>query len=333
MRWFWLFIALLIVLTGVLYTVRVQAERAEQEAMQALSESSNQGVQSRRPRDRDRTPETTKPDADPVVAQPETIENEEPTEQIAEQAQPKIIEPEVVEAPIEEPVEIVADEQPEVEQGREFNPGALITLMNEIGEQDQPETDPEPQNGQLDDALALAAKQTQGEKQAEKPEAPSYELRADGSFKVISANRWVQGAGTEAEPYVLGWDVLKSIESSYDPKKGKDKLPDWLDYLDGKVVSIEGNTLVPVVANTTRELLVMQNPWDGCCIGVPPTPYDAIEVVLNHDVDFGNSAVGFGNVQGIFYLDPYIVDGWVLGLYIIEDAQYRSGEGVVFPEF
>jgi hypothetical protein len=143
----------------------------------------------------------------------------------------------------------------------------------------------------------------------------------------------VQGAGTKAEPFVLGWDALKALENSYDPKSGKDTLPDWLDLLEGKTVLIEGNSLLPVVASSTNELLIMQNPWDGCCIGVPPTPYDAVEVTLNHEVDFGNSVVGFGSVLGTFFIDPYVVDGWVLGLYIIEEGEYRSGAGVEFPEF
>ena len=126
---------------------------------------------------------------------------------------------------------------------------------------------------------------------------------------------------------------MRSVERGYNPKQGKEVLPDWLDVLDEQFVRITGNTLVPVIATTTREVLVMQNPWDGCCIGIPPSPYDAIEVTLNHDVDFGNSAVGYGTVEGLFLLDPYVVDGWVLGLYLIEDATYRSGEGVPFPDF
>ena len=77
----------------------------------------------------------------------------------------------------------------------------------------------------------------------------------------------------------------------------------------------------------------MKNPWDGCCIGVPPTPYDAVEIALNHDVDFGSSAVGYGSVEGTLYVDPYVVDGWVLGVYIMEDAKFRMGEGFVFPQF
>ena len=152
-------------------------------------------------------------------------------------------------------------------------------------------------------------------------------------MRIAATDTVIVGSGTQADPFVLDWVTLRAIERVYNPKKGKDELPDWLDLIDEQFVRIKGNTLVPVIATTTRELLVMQNPWDGCCIGIPPSPYDAIEVELNHEVDFGSSAVGYGVVEGVFVLDPYVVDGWVLGLYMIDDATYRSGEGVPFPDF
>lgn len=361
MRWFWLFIALLAVLTGVLYTQRIRSERAQQAAMQAQAEAAAPSTTQRRSRDRSRAADPTPEQPADAITPTATPQAEQPTDQPTELALEEAIE-ESIEEPTAQAVEQdqteAQPESPADPKPNAFDPGALIARFNELDDRTQPEgsTEPtpqpataqatenqEPQTTQnaaaIEQALAQAAGQSKQEQESEpapapaQAEAPGFELRADGSFKIIEANIWVQGAGTAAEPYVLEWDALKSIENSYDPKNGQDKLPDWLDHLDGKFVSIEGNTLVPVVATTTRELLVMKNPWDGCCIGVPPTPYDAVEVVLNHDVDFGNSAVGYGSVQGTFYLDPYIVDGWVLGLYIVEDAKYRSGEGVVFPEF
>ena len=411
MRWFWLFIASLTLLTAVLYTTRVRAERAQQAAQQAQAEQDAPNTAKRRSRDRasrsdrqsppDRQTETIRdpepqpepqpdpqPDPKPEAsaqpeAQPERQSGSQPDSQpeTPTPAQP----PAQPEKPVrDEPLETAADTSPTPA----FDPSALVNAFKQAESQRtiEPDPDPEPDGSDrvVDDgqsqpiaqtarsdaethtgtqpeaqsdeqtpaqpeadafgqALAQAARENSGTQpdpgQPEEPaaaedDAPrSYELRPDGSFRVIEQDVWVQGAGTAAKPYVLSWDVLKTVEKSYDPRNGKKTIPDWLDHLDGKVVQIEGNTLVPVVATTTRELLVMQNPWDGCCIGVPPTPYDAIEVVLNHDVDFGNSAVGFGSVLGTFYLDPYIVDGWVLGLYIVEDAKYRSGEGVEFPQF
>lgn len=363
MRWFWLFIALLVVLTGVLTTQRVRREHAQQLAAQAQAESSAPSTMSRRARASESPGEqpATQPEINETVAEvitePSTPVNDEPRVEELVEALPKaepVGAPKETQAGVETPQidEVVADEVIDestiaADPAEPSSEPALAQADPEpqliIEPEPQPEPEPELEQEIAQTSASTPPAQTQ---QTQTPEtqipdpqtppqapAPSFEARADGSFRIIDENIVVKGAGTQAQPYVLGWDALKSIEKHYNPKKGQDKIPDWINHLDGKVVSIEGNTLVPVVATTTRELLIMKNPWDGCCIGVPPTPYDAIEVVLNHDVDFGNSAVGFGSVQGIFYLDPYIVDGWVLGLYIIEDARYRSGEGVVFPEF
>ncbi|MCA9275670.1 MAG: hypothetical protein KDA29_06565 [Phycisphaerales bacterium] len=348
MRWFWSFILLLCLITGGLYAQRVRAEQQEQAA---ASEPGDPAPRTRQPR------------------QPRTTEQPQPAATASEQPEPIVVQPEPAPEPVAQD-SVAVEQQPEPSTANEtpknaFDPGSLITTMNELRDQlpqelharnqkpstelkpvrpearstDEPEAKPEivakslPQTNDANVDVAADAKPEILPEAQPAPAAPSYEQRPDGSFRIVSANIWVQGAGTQAEPYVLTWDALKAIEQSYDPKNGKDTLPGWLDLLEGKVVQIEGHSLLPVVASSTRELLMMQNPWDGCCIGVPPTPYDAVEVTLNHEVDFGNSVVGFGSVQGTFYIDPYVVDGWVLGLYIIEDGTYRSGAGVEFPEF
>lgn len=335
MRWFWLFILGLCVLTGGLYAQRTSAERAAEQALQAQMEQERaESTPTRRPRrERDSTTPAEPAPSAPVITEP-----------VVEQQPEQIVES----TPEYESVDLDSetDETPSESTTQAFDPGSIMEKMQALKDQlpDTPHARDAKPSTEIQPARSTNTPEPTGEividlpvqeesAPQEEPAGPSYELRADGSFKVLDANQWVQGAGTEAEPYVLGWEVLKSIDKHYDPKNGKDELPDWLDLLEGKFVTIEGNTLVPVVASTTRELLVMKNPWDGCCIGVPPTPYDAVEVALNHDVDFGNSAVGYGSVVGVFYADPYVVDGWVLGVYIIEDAKYRSGEGVIFPEF
>lgn len=393
MRWFWLFIATLALFTGVLSTLRVRNEYAQQQAQQAQPQGIPPGAASRpsRPRpaasqlttDPVQTDQTSAEPPDTAPAVDASLADQSASQETAGQSAvpardlsiarvPKAVEslPEP-EPPAYEAVEPAPspDPDPDPSAAQSFTSTDHTTQLSEPAPQPAPQelgptapiargehAQPDESDGTSGSADSLGSSQlvdasittvatpvepaqdpdTSVQASGIEPgkQAPaSFELRADGSLRIIDADVWIRGAGTASAPYVLGWDALKSIERIYDPKKGKDKLPDWLDHLNGKVVSIEGNTLVPVVATTTRELLIMKNPWDGCCIGVPPTPYDAVEVVLNHDVDFGNSAVGFGSVQGTFYLDPYIVDGWVLGIYIVEDAKYRSGEGVVFPDF
>lgn len=146
---------------------------------------------------------------------------------------------------------------------------------------------------------------------------------------LLLAGRWaVPGRGTREMPYVLSWEMLVAVQREYEPRLGKDKLPEWLEALQGKRVSIEGYVLLPIGGGSMSELLVMLNQWDGCCIGLPPTPFDAVEVRLgtrlapNADQIFAQGgSVAYGRIKGSFEIDPYIASGWLLGLYLINDAE------------
>jgi hypothetical protein len=66
----------------------------------------------------------------------------------------------------------------------------------------------------------------------------------------------------------------------------------------------------------------MLNQWDGCCIGVPPTPYDAIEVRLASEIrGWTKHTINFGSIEGILRVEPYLVENWLVGLYLIEDGK------------
>ena len=181
-------------------------------------------------------------------------------------------------------------------------------------------------------AQELASAETPEPAASAGPAGPAFERQADGSLRIEGVGV-VRGRGSAQSPYVLDWNALRSLSREYNPRQGNAELPGWVLELDGKHVRIEGNTLLPVVAQSTDELLLMQNPWDGCCLGVPPTPYDAIEVKLNRPQRLGNSPTGYGQVEGVFKVDPYIVSGWLLGLYMIEDASFESAAGVTLPDF
>jgi hypothetical protein len=81
------------------------------------------------------------------------------------------------------------------------------------------------------------------------------------------------------------------------------------------------------MVSETKELIVMLNQWDGCCIGVPPTPYDAIEVKLLEPAKRGgrHASFNFGGVRGTFRVDPYLVENWLVGLYILDGARMVEG--------
>ncbi len=370
MRWFWLFILFLVLLTCGLYMNRVRTNAAIEEQRAAAQEQQSQ--RSTRPRRNRESKPDPKPESQPEPkpeAKPEPKPNSKLDSKPVESSD-SIQEPigqsssdtpneqvELVDSNDSAKDELVDDEssaidetdetvQPEPEldleqdSAQENQKESIDDVQGELGVGDlENETIDQPTNDAQPDPTSTQEVPNEPdividiEEQAPVELGPTYTMNDDGSFTVISTSTTITGQGTRENPYELDWTTLRSIERVYDPKEDKTDLPDWLDLLNEKYIKITGNTLVPVIATTTRELLVMQNPWDGCCIGIPPSPYDAIEVTLNHDVDFGSSAVGYGTVEGIFVLDPYVVDLMGLGLYLVEDATYRSGEGIAFPDF
>lgn len=143
-------------------------------------------------------------------------------------------------------------------------------------------------------------------------------LKVDDEFLVA-------GSGTREDPYVVSFDHLASAANLYNPRKGLTKLPQRVAFMDGSWVKITGYIAFPVSATDATELLVMQNQWDGCCIGVPPTAYDAVEVKLGASVRGAERFSTYGAVVGRLKVDPYIDANWLLGLYVME-------EGTLFSE-
>jgi len=134
----------------------------------------------------------------------------------------------------------------------------------------------------------------------------------------------VKGEGTKAHPYEVSWDMLVSAQESYDPRQGRKKLPERLTMLNDKYLKITGYIAFPMFVERPQELLSMLNQWDGCCIGVPPTPYDAVEVHLAEPVTKDQRAAIYGVVTGKFGVKPYLAGDWLVGLYLIENAEFES---------
>lgn len=300
--------------------------------------------------------------AEPEVTEvPEPVVSEEPVRHAAAE-EPAVSEPmpEAVaaadrsaETPSEpetepEPEPVVTAAEPEPAPRSSFSIDELLGLVADSAEQVRREDASSAALEGDDDApvadpmlAAAAAAQEQpaadGETPTETaaasgPAGPAFQRRSDGSIEIDGVGV-VRGNGTRQRPFVLSWDVLRSLSRDYNPRQGNAELPAWILELHEKHVRIEGNTLLPVVAQSTDELLLMQNPWDGCCLGMPPTPYDAIEVKLVRAQPLGNSPTGYGQVEGVFKIDPYIVSGWLLGLYLIEEASFESAAGITLPDF
>ena len=135
----------------------------------------------------------------------------------------------------------------------------------------------------------------------------------------------ITGAGTPEDPYAIDFDMLVALEQDYEPKtEGKAEVPEWIKPLDGKHVVVTGFIGFPFIAPTSDECMVMLNQWDGCCIGVPPTPYDAIEVQLDQPIDLSAGVPNYGTIRGVFRTDPYLVNGWLIGLYVMDEARLEN---------
>jgi len=158
-------------------------------------------------------------------------------------------------------------------------------------------------------------------------------VRHDDAIKIVKKSTGemivddryaLKGDGSDATPYEITWEYLLSAQETYDPKKGKKKVPERLAMLDGKQVRITGYIAFPLMAQSPKELLAMLNQWDGCCIGVPPTPYDAIEVRLDKAATQEEKFTNYGSVQGVFKVTPYVVGEWLVGLYVMNEAKLAS---------
>ncbi|MBL8885936.1 MAG: DUF3299 domain-containing protein [Phycisphaerales bacterium] len=143
--------------------------------------------------------------------------------------------------------------------------------------------------------------------------------KPDGTL-VIDERFAVKGKGTLEDPFVVSWDQLTAAAEVYDPRKGQKKIPDFVQMLDGQYVSVTGYVAFPIYVKEPKEMLSMLNQWDGCCIGIPPTPYDAIEVHLKDVATKEQRMATFGTVAGRLSVKPYLVGDWLVGLYVMDDA-------------
>jgi len=149
--------------------------------------------------------------------------------------------------------------------------------------------------------------------------------QADGSV-LYDEVYLVKGDGSKENPYEVTWEMLTSVERTYNPAVGKREVPERIAMLNDKYVRIKGYVAFPLMVQQPKELLGMLNQWDGCCIGVPPTPYDAIEVRLNVSILGDDRYATYGTIEGVFTIQPYVVSNWLIGLYVMDKALLASTE-------
>ena len=143
-------------------------------------------------------------------------------------------------------------------------------------------------------------------------------MRVDGKYLV-------RGSGSERDPYLITWELLASASASVDAATGRFELPGRVADLRGAWVRISGYWAPPLQVRETRELMLMLNKWDGCCIGLPPTPFDSIEVTLDRPMGVeGQHLFRFGTVTGRLEVEPFVAGTFLLGLYRLQQAAMEA---------
>ena len=141
------------------------------------------------------------------------------------------------------------------------------------------------------------------------------QIEVDGRYTIL-------GSGTELDPYRVTWELLKSAYETMDLNGSRVTPPKRLEMLNGTYVQISGYLAPPLWGQETRELLVLLNRWDGCCIGLPPTPFDCIEAQLSAPMKLGAAhTISYGTIRGKFIVEPFKAGTFLIGLYRLEEAQ------------
>jgi hypothetical protein len=151
-------------------------------------------------------------------------------------------------------------------------------------------------------------------------------VKQDDGSMLLDDTFVIRGDGSASRPYEITWDLLMSAAETYQPRLGMQDIPERIAMLDGKHVRISGHLMFPMITGQADELLVMLNMWDGCCLGTMPSSYDALEVQLATPMAGGRQQFfNYGTVEGKFSVDPYLINDWLIGLYVLEDASLNVG--------
>ncbi|MSR34057.1 MAG: hypothetical protein EXS12_04570 [Phycisphaerales bacterium] len=164
-------------------------------------------------------------------------------------------------------------------------------------------------------AAPLATTATQISAPATLTRGSNNQIEVDGRYTIL-------GSGTELDPYRVTWELLKSAHENMDLNGPRATPPKRLEMLNGTYVQISGYLAPPLWGHETKELLVLFNRWDGCCIGLPPTPFDCIEAQLGAPMKLGAAhTISYGTIRGKFIVEPFKAGTFLIGLYRLEEAQ------------
>jgi hypothetical protein len=149
--------------------------------------------------------------------------------------------------------------------------------------------------------------------------------RIDHQTVRIDGKYLVRGSGSESDPYQITWELLTSAARTVDASKSIYEVPGRLADLRGAWVQISGYWAPPLQVFQTKEAMFMLNKWDGCCIGLPPTPFDSIEATFTKPFAVqGQHLYRYGTIKGRLEIEPFAAGMFLLGFYRLHDAVMES---------
>lgn len=149
--------------------------------------------------------------------------------------------------------------------------------------------------------------------------------RIDHQTVRIDGKYLVRGSGSESDPYQITWELLTSAARTVDSSKPIYEVPGRIADLRGAWVQISGYWAPPLQVFQTKEAMFMLNKWDGCCIGLPPTPFDSIEATFAKPFAVqGQHLYRYGTIKGRFEIEPFAAGMFLLGFYRLHDAVMDS---------
>lgn len=171
--------------------------------------------------------------------------------------------------------------------------------------------------------------ETPVEPQVIEEQPPSIVKRVDDRSIRLDDRFTLTGNGTERDPYAISWELLGSAREKIRPTEGRTTPPEHIALLDGSWIRLSGYYSTPLlVVDDVDELLLTLDSWDGCCIGLPPSPFDCLETRLREPVRLkGKHLIRYGTVTGRIRVEPFVVGDWLMGLYRLEDATLEVGSG------
>lgn len=156
--------------------------------------------------------------------------------------------------------------------------------------------------------------------------APSEVVRRVDERTIMLDERFrITGNGSANDPYRISWELLTSAGAFIDPAQGALRAPPWVRLLDGTYIELSGYYSTAIRVPVATHLLLTLNRWDGCCIGLPPTPFDAIDLSMRIPLPMaGLHAIRFGTFRGRLSVEPFEAGGFLLGLYRLEDTTFET---------